>query len=56
VVCAVVVDSRDPAMLAAFWQAMLGGRIISYPDAGVEALRAPGITFDFVRTPPGAKP
>jgi len=30
---------------------MLGGRVVSYPDLGVEALRAPGITFDFVSNP-----
>ena len=36
---------------AAFWQSLLGGRIVSYPDMGVEALRAPGITLDFVTVP-----
>src|SRR5207245_2866441 len=48
VVCALVVDSKDPSRVAAFWKRMLGGRVVSYPQLGVEALRAPGITFDFV--------
>jgi predicted enzyme related to lactoylglutathione lyase len=30
---------------------MLGGRVVSYSELGVEALRAPGITFDFVTNP-----
>ena len=51
VACALVVDCHDPARMAAFWQAMLGGRVLSYPELGVEALRAPGITFDFVTNP-----
>jgi predicted enzyme related to lactoylglutathione lyase len=37
--------------MAAFWQAMLGGRVVSYSGLGVEALRAPGVTFDFVANP-----
>lgn len=51
VVCAIVVDCDDPVRVATFWQAMLGGRVVSYPEFGVEALRAPGVTFDFVRNP-----
>jgi hypothetical protein len=51
VVSAIVVDCREPARVAAFWHTMLGGRIVSYPELGVEALRAPGITFDFVANP-----
>lgn len=48
VVSALAVKCLDPVVVAGFWQAMLGGRIVSYPEYGVEALRAPGITFDFV--------
>ncbi len=48
VVCALVVNCVDPVRAARFWQTMLGGRIVSYRTLGVEALRAPGITFDFV--------
>jgi predicted enzyme related to lactoylglutathione lyase len=51
VVSAIVVDCEDPARVATFWQAMLGGRVVSYPELGVEALRAPGVTFDFVANP-----
>lgn len=51
VVCAIVVDCTEPIRVAKFWQSMLGGRVISYPELGVEALRAPGITFDFVSNP-----
>ncbi len=47
-VCAIVVDCQDPIRVAEFWQSMLGGRVVSYPELGVEALRAPGVTFDFV--------
>lgn len=47
VVSAVVVDCHDPAMLAAFWYELLGGEMVLYPQQGVVALRAPGITFDF---------
>ncbi|MDH3705155.1 MAG: VOC family protein [Acidimicrobiia bacterium] len=48
---AIVVDCSDPSRVAAFWQRMLGGRRVSYPELGVEALRAPGVTFDFVASP-----
>jgi predicted enzyme related to lactoylglutathione lyase len=48
VVSAIVVDCVDPVRVATFWQAMLGGRVVSYPELGVEALRAPGVIFDFV--------
>jgi hypothetical protein len=48
VVCAIVVDCEDASRVAGFWQTMLGGRVVSYPEYGLEALRAPGITFDFV--------
>lgn len=47
-VCAIVVDCEDARLVAGFWNRMLGGRNVSYPELGVEALRAPGITFDFV--------
>ena len=47
VVCAIVVDCVDAGLVARFWQTMLGGRVVSYPERGVEALRAPGVTFDF---------
>jgi predicted enzyme related to lactoylglutathione lyase len=50
-VCAIVVDCEDPSRVAEFWQTMLGGRVVSYPEHGVEALRAPGVTFDFVTNP-----
>jgi hypothetical protein len=50
-VCALVVDCNDPSRLAAFWKRMLGGRVVKYPQLGVEALRAPGVTFDFVKNP-----
>jgi len=51
VVSSLVVDCSDPTLVAAFWQSMLGGRVVSYSELGVEALRAPGITFDFVTNP-----
>lgn len=50
-VCAILVDCGDPSLVARFWQAMLGGQVVSYPELGVEALRAPGVTFDFVSNP-----
>jgi hypothetical protein len=49
VVSAIVVDCSDPSNIANFWQALLGGRTIEYPELNVVALRAPGITFDFCR-------
>jgi hypothetical protein len=48
-VSALVVDCADPPALAAFWQALLGGDLVPYPEFDVVALRAPGVTFDFVR-------
>jgi predicted enzyme related to lactoylglutathione lyase len=51
VVSAIVVDCEDPVRMATFWHAMLGGRVVSYSEVGVEALRAPGVTFDFVANP-----
>jgi predicted enzyme related to lactoylglutathione lyase len=51
VVSSLVVDCRDPARVATFWQTILGGRVVSYPELGVKALRAPGVTFDFVANP-----
>ena len=51
VVSALVVDCASPARLASFWQAVLGGRVVSYPELGVEALRTPGVVFDFVANP-----
>jgi hypothetical protein len=47
VVSALAVDCHDPDTLAVFWQALLGGEMVVYPQYGVVALRAPGITFDF---------
>ena len=47
VVSAVVVDCSNPGIVAAFWQALLGGRTVEYRELNVVALRAPGITFDF---------
>jgi predicted enzyme related to lactoylglutathione lyase len=51
VVSSLVVDCSNPALVAAFWQSVLGGSVVSYPELGVEALRAPGVTFDFVTSP-----
>ena len=51
VVSSLVVDCHDPATLASFWRSLLGGDIVDYPDAGVVVLRAPGITFDFIKNP-----
>jgi hypothetical protein len=51
VVSSLVVGCRDPRLVATFWQTTLGGRVVSYPELGVEALRAPGVTFDFVANP-----
>jgi predicted enzyme related to lactoylglutathione lyase len=48
VVSSIVVDCRDPVRLASFWQQLLGGVVVEYPELGVVALRAPGVTFDFV--------
>jgi hypothetical protein len=50
-VSSLVVDCADPPSLAAFWQALLGGDLVPYPEFDVIALRAPGVTFDFVRKP-----
>jgi hypothetical protein len=51
VVSALAVDCHDPDTLAVFWQALLGGEMVVYPQYGVVALRAPGITFDFTLVP-----
>ena len=48
-VSALVVDCTDPDTLAAFWRSLIGGQLVTYPELGVVALRAPGLTFDFVR-------
>ncbi len=48
-VSALVVDCDDPAAVAGFWFGLLGGELVDYQQFGVVALRAPGITFDFVR-------
>lgn len=47
VVSALVVDCHEPEVMAAFWYQLLGGEVVLYPQLGVVALRAPGITFDF---------
>jgi hypothetical protein len=49
-VSSLVVDCTDPHTLAAFWRSILGGDLVPYPEFTVVALRAPGVTFDFVRT------
>jgi hypothetical protein len=51
VVSALAVDCRDPDTLGVFWQALLGGELVLWPQFGVVALRAPGITFDFTLVP-----
>ena len=51
VVSALAVDCHDPDTLAAFWYELLGGEMVVYPQYGVVALRAPGITFDFTLVP-----
>jgi Glyoxalase-like domain len=51
VASALVVDCHDPGRLAEFWQSLLGGTTFDYPDFDVVALRAPGLSFDFVRVP-----
>jgi hypothetical protein len=48
VVSALTVDCHDPDTLATFWYELLGGEMVVWPQYGVVALRAPGITFDFV--------
>jgi len=48
-VSSVVVDSREPAEIAEFWRELLGGETRVFDEVGVVALRAPGLTFDFVR-------
>ncbi|MGH1493708.1 MAG: dienelactone hydrolase family protein [Acidimicrobiales bacterium] len=47
-VSSLVVDCLDAVELARFWQGVLGGEAVPFPEHGVVALRAPGITFDFV--------
>ncbi|MGI9598291.1 MAG: VOC family protein [Acidimicrobiales bacterium] len=47
-VSALVVDCDDPGRVADFWLAMLGGDRVDFEEFGVVALRAPGVTFDFV--------
>lgn len=49
VVAAIVVDCREPAIVAGFWRSLLGGETVEFPEHDVVALRAPGVTFDFVR-------
>ena len=48
-VSALVIDCLDSAATAGYWQALLGGVLVPYDDLGVVALRAPGVTVDFVR-------
>lgn len=50
-VSALAVDCHDPDTLAVFWQALLGGELLVWPQYGVVALRAPGITIDFTLVP-----
>jgi catechol-2,3-dioxygenase len=49
VVSSIVVDARDPSALASFWRALLGGEVLAFHRGQVMTLRAPGVTFDFVR-------
>lgn len=51
VVSAIAFDCHEPDVIGIFWQAMLGGELMLYPQYGVVALRAPGITFDFTLVP-----
>ena len=51
VVSALVVDCHDPDTLAAFWYELLGGELMVWPQYGVVALRAPGVTIDFTLVP-----
>jgi len=51
VVSAIAFDCHQPDALGVFWQAMLGGELVLYPQYGVVALRAPGITIDFTLVP-----
>jgi len=48
---ALVVDCHDPRRLAEFWQSLLGGTTIDYPEFDVVALRVPGLSFDFAQVP-----
>ena len=48
-VSSLVVDSHAPDVVGSFWQVLLGGELVPYPELGVVTLRAPGITLDFVR-------
>ena len=51
VVSALAVDCHDPDTLATFWYELLGGELVLWPQYGVVALRAPGITIDFTLVP-----
>ena len=46
-----VVDCRNPDLLATFWYALLGGEVVVWPQYGVVTLRSEGITIDFVLVP-----
>jgi hypothetical protein len=48
VVSSLVVDCHQPDTLATFWYELLGGELVVWPQYGVVALRAEGITIDFV--------
>ncbi|TDD26708.1 VOC family protein [Kribbella turkmenica] len=50
VIDAVVIDCADPARLAQFWQALLGGELHTQPD-GVTELTGGRIRLDFARVP-----
>ncbi|MDP1795230.1 MAG: VOC family protein [Acidimicrobiales bacterium] len=51
VVSALALDCADPTPLSRFWHELLGGELVDWPQYGVVALRAPGITIDFTTVP-----
>jgi predicted enzyme related to lactoylglutathione lyase len=55
VVSALAIDCHDPDTIATFWYQLLGGELVVWPQYGVVALRAPGITIDFTLVPEDKK-
>jgi predicted enzyme related to lactoylglutathione lyase len=51
VASSLVVDCRNPEVLATFWYALLGGEVVVWPQYGIVTLRSEAITLDFVLVP-----
>ena len=51
VASSLVVDCRNPDLLATFWYALHGGEVMVWTQYGIVTLRAEAITIDFVLVP-----